>query len=163
LKNKNIEIFEPRANSVRNKEEGPVVFATTGEQYASKFIVPCNDSWSNLGRFNGVSYALYSDKERFLKEDKGGAIYTLPSTTFYHETKYGGTKDGWVSKEPVKPLSKKIYESGLKSMLSLGVQVYFVDKTVFEDIANSIDQGFSLIVTLESENMLRKINFIKIS
>lgn len=159
--NKNIKVFEPKADSVRHPDEGPVVFATTSEKNASKFIVPCNDSWSNLGRFNGVNYALYCDKAKFIKEDKGGAIYTFSSDNFYHETKFGGTSDEWVSKSSVTPVSKRIYESGLEAMLSLGVQVYFVDKKVFENIKNSNDHGYSIVSNLQSENMRKNINVEK--
>lgn len=160
--NKNIDVFEPRAETVRDPNEGPVVFATTSEAKASKFLVPTNDNWSESGAFNQVNYIVISDEERFRNLDKGGSIYTIPSDTFYQDPKIRGGSSEWVSKEPVKPVAKEDFESGLDTMIEFGVQVYFVDKKTFEKIQNSEDHGYEILKKLDSENKKRNMNIINL-
>lgn len=156
--NRHINIFEPRAESVRDENEGPVVFATSDKILASIFIVSTDDSWANSGLFSNVHYFVCGDKARFKKLDKGGAIYTLPPDTFENDpTKGLGTRE-WTSKLPVKPIKKDIYKSGLDAMVEMGVQVYFVDMNTFGQILQSNDHGNAIIRSLVSENKVRNIN-----
>lgn len=43
--NSNIKVFEPRNNHIRDKEEGPVVFATSSLKLASCYLFSWDDSW----------------------------------------------------------------------------------------------------------------------
>jgi hypothetical protein len=164
--NRNIEEFQPRAKSVRHPDEGPVVFATTSEAEASKFLVPCNDSWSKLGSFTydhegkskTVSFAVYSDRKKFDENDKGGSIYTFSPERFGLDPVYAVRKSEWTSKVPVKPLSKIDFESGLEAMLSYSVQVFFVDSKTWERIKLSDDGMFEILKTQVSENTKSGIN-----
>jgi len=160
--NRNIKEFEPRAESVRDPNEGPVVFATPNKADATKFLVSTSDEWTALGAFGGVSFAIISDKKRFEKADKGGAIYSLPSDTFDFDPEKGTGDKEWTSREKVKPLSKEEYESGLEAMIDHGIQVFFVDKETSEKIQKSNDHGNKIIRGLESENKKRGENFTKI-
>jgi hypothetical protein len=154
--NPNIYILKPCAKSVRDPNEGPVVFATPSLPYVTMFLVNSDDSWTTKGRFNKTFYTVISDKNRFLKTDKGGTIYTLPNDAFYCDLKRGMGKLEWVSKKPVKPIGKKHYESGLEAMIDNGVQVYFVGKQTFQKIRQAEDHGFSILQTIQSEN--QKLN-----
>lgn len=157
---RDIQEFEPRAQSVRDPEEGPVVFATPSEAYASMFIVRTDDRWSEKGRFNNVYYTVVSDKQRFKEMDKGGSIYTLPSETFSSDkTKNMGMTE-WTSRKTVKSIRKTDYESGLEAMLEHGVQVYFVDPETWLRIKDSRDHGFSILLGQQSENQKKGINYI---
>lgn len=150
--NKNIKIFEPRAESVRDKNEGPVVFATPYKDYASCFIVNTNDTWTRISRWGIGSppwNIIVSDKERFEKLDKGGAIYELSSESFHYDKNEGTKESEWVSKIPTKPVKKTIYKSGLKAMLENGVNVFFVSKEVFSNIVNSEDHGYAILLKLK--------------
>lgn len=155
--NRDIEIFEPRNEHVRDINEGPVIFATPQKDYASCFIVATDDSWVQISGFNNVQVVVISDQSRFEREDKGGAIYELPSDTFVNEIR-GSANDEWTSREAVRPIGKEVYELGLEAMLKYGVQVYFVEKYTFEIIKNAKDNGMSILRTLESENKKRDLN-----
>lgn len=155
--NKNIDVFEPRDEHVRDIDEGPVVFATPHKDLASCFLFENDDSWVSISRFNGVQVIIISDRERFEREDYGGVIYELPSDTFVHEIR-GGAKDEWTSRVSVKSNNKTEYKSALEAMLELGVQVYFVDKSIFGKIKDSKDNGMAILRTLDSENKLKNIN-----
>lgn len=160
--NKNLEVLEKRAESVRDESEGPVVFASSDKAGVTKFLVSSNDSWTKKGRFGGIHYNIISDRQRYEKEDKGGAIYHLSSDTFELDETRGGGKDEWTSRISVKPVNKEEYESGLQAQLDNGVQVFFVDKKTFENIIQSEDYGNSIIRDLESENKKLSINYQKI-
>lgn len=152
--NKDVKEFEPRAETFRDPEEGPVVFATPDKAYASCFIVSgINDRWCQISVFDGsIHVMIISDKERFLKIDKGGAIYALPSETFETDPEKSKTGREWTSREPVKPSDKTEYKTGLQAMIENDVQVYFVDRKTFERIQKSEDYGFEIIKSLKSEN-----------
>ena len=144
----NLKVLKPQEDTrPRDFSEGPVVFATDCFAFSTEFIVPTDDSWANGGAFNDVSYFIISDKNRFLKVDKGGSIYLVPSTTF---KKYN--RKEWFSTKPVKTVSKVKFNSGLEAMIIRRVQVYFVNKTLYQKIQESDDHGLSILNTLTSEN-----------
>lgn len=155
--NRNIELIEPKAESVRDKGEGPVVFATPDKAEASKFIVPSDDTWTRKMRFGDVHVHIISDRGRYEKADKGGTIYHLDANTFEND-KTKGTGTEWTSMVAVKPFEKEEYESGLQAQLENGVQVYFVDNDIFGRINKSDDHGYTIIKSLESENKARNVN-----
>jgi hypothetical protein len=155
---RNITQFQPRNNSVRDPEEGPVIFATASKTEATKFLVKTDDSWANLGAFGDVHFVVCADRERFEASDVGGAIYHLPSESFSLDPKYTKSTKEWTSRVPVVPTAKEEFESGLDTMIQTGVQVFFVDRETFEMIQASDDHGNRIIRNLESENMRRDVN-----
>lgn len=160
--NRNIEMFEPRAESIRDANEGPRVFATEDLSKAVKFLVPCDDSWSQLSRWGNAHVAVYADRERFEENDKGGSVYELSSESFSVDPKFTKSSKEWTSKEPIKPVKKIDYDSGLEAMIENNVQVYFVDKKTFTQIQESEDNGNSIIRSLKSVNQERGKNIVKI-
>lgn len=158
--NRDITEFEPRANSIRNPNEGPLVFATPDIKRAIRFLVPVNESWTQISSFNNLHIIVISDKERFLALDKGGAIYTLSPENF--ELENDEHKDEWTSKTKVKPSSKIQFDSALEAMLNHSVQVYFVSPEILEAIRSSKDHGLSILREQKSENERLEKNFIKL-
>ncbi len=156
--NREIKRFEPRSEKVRDPKEGPKVFATSDRRMASVFMVGADDSWANSGTHNGVPYLVISDRERFEKLDKGGAIYHLPSDTFESDPYKGLGSIEWTSSEPVEPFHKEEHRSALEAMLEHGVQVYFVDPDTYEQTQTAPDHGFSILKSAISENQRRDIN-----
>jgi len=129
-----IEIFEPRAEGVRDKKEGPVVFGSPSRAFAAMFLVPSDDSWTTKSRIGDSYYHIISDRERYLREDKGGAIYTLPSLTFVSDPTKGMGKGEWTSKAAVAPVKTEVFKSGLEAQKSLGVQICFVGTEEFREM-----------------------------
>lgn len=158
--NKEIEEFEPRAESIRDPDEGPKIFATPDKAYASMFLVPTDDRWTQKSTFNGLNCHVISDKKLFEELDRGGSIYSLPSDTFKTDPKKSKTGREWTSKETVSPIDKTAYKSGLEAMIKNGVQVYFVDKPTFKKIQESADHGLGILKTLESENQKQEKNAV---
>lgn len=157
--NQDIEILEPKAVKTRDPNEGPVVFATDDKAYVTMFLVKSDDSWTlKFGLGNSSRdcdwYICINDQQRYLDADKGGAIYTLPKNQFLTEPKPNSTPE-WASNEPVKPLKKEIYPSGLEAMIENGVQVYFTTPEQFESLKTKRETRFEDLRNLESENEKR--------
>jgi hypothetical protein len=155
--NRDLQVIETRQESVRDKNEGPVVFATHDEACASLFLVNSNDSWTFKGRINGVHYHIISDRKRFEELDKGGSIYEVPSDSFERKINDESWQSlEWTSTKPVNPIRKTDYSSGLEAMIDKGVLVYFVDKEMFEELTKNHRINSNLLKTLVSENQTRK-------
>lgn len=146
--------LEPRAVSVRDVTEGPVIFATPNQAIASMFLVPIRQ---HSGRFNGMPYFV-AIKADFDMRDLGGSIYTIAAEGFTFDRDKGLGELEWVSASPVPVLSETQYSSGLTCMLEHGVQVYLVDKSTFVKIDTAEDHGLAVLQRCLSENTLRNIN-----
>jgi len=148
--NKNIAIFEPRAESIRDPKEGPVIFGAPDKVYASMFLVPSDDDWTSKGQFSGQYYQAIADEKRYRELDKGGAIYTFSSESFETDLTKSMKQREWISRKPVKPIKKEVYESGLEAMKQLGVKVVFVTSDVFSEFRQKlrsglVDEAFKLL------------------
>ena len=137
--NRDIEIFKPRAESVRDEDEGPVVFATPDKAYAAMFIVSTDDKWTSKSRNNGSYTCVIGNIDRYRSSDNGGAIYEMASDKYVTTPDKGMGSKEWISKEPVTPERADIYESGLEAMIELGVNVYVMEQEEF-DVFNSLKQ-----------------------
>lgn len=133
-----IEVLEPQSKNIRDKNEGPVIFATPSIKLASSFLFRWDDSWvhccvstNNLPKNEYRVIMVISDKERFLESDKGGSIYLLPSKNFEFDPLKGLGKYEYTSKEHVKPFAKLYFSSAMEAMKNFGVEVYFVSKKQF--------------------------------
>ena len=105
-----------------------------------------------------IAYAIIvGDREKFAERDAGGYIYVLPSDKF-EPSPHKGMSNEWVSKEGVKPVEVKEYNSALDAMLENSVQVYFVNDATYQKIRRAEDHGCSILKSLESENKRRNIN-----
>jgi len=160
--NRHIDEFEPRAETVRSKTEGPVVFATPDRVGVTVFLTPTNDSWTRSGCFSDghhrVNFIVINGRDRFLHLDHGGAVYELPSDTFNTDPNLGSRENEWTSRVPVRPIKQTEVESSLDEMLRVGIQVYFVDDKTFQSINQSNDHGHAVLKSLVSENQRRHLN-----
>lgn len=130
--NREIKRLEPRAETVRDEEEGPVVFATPDKGLASVFMLPHDDSWTASGRIGEKPFFLYTDEEKLEENDRGGSLYLLPAETFTQPEGDGNHRSEWVSREPVTPIEKTDYESAVAAMKENGVDVVHVDQQTLE-------------------------------
>lgn len=157
---KGIKEFTPRKGNYRDKKEGSVIFSTPDKALASIFMVEGhNDSWTKIGYFGDVLViVICMDRDEYIKKDKGGVVYEVPSDSFDYNPNLGMGEKEWTSREPVKPIDETSYTSSLDTMVDNGVQVYFVDKTTFKEIWDADDYGKEIIFGLTSENSRRGKN-----
>lgn len=155
-----IQELTPREGNFRDEDEGAVIFSTPDKALASVFLVEGHgDHWMQIGFFGDIPVVVINaDREGFIKDDKGGFMYTVPSDTFDYNPHKGMGEREWTSREPVKPLSETRYPSALDAMIENGVQVYFVDKKIFGKLNNSDDYGYHILIGLTSENKRRGKN-----
>ena len=147
-RNGEINVFEPRAEKIRDENEGPRVFGTSSRAMASIFLVESDDSWVQSGSMDGTPYIIISDEEKYKRLDTGGTMYSLPNDTFENDPEKGLRELEWTSKEPVTPTEKEFIPSALADMLAQGVKIYFVDKETFKNIQDAPDQGESILLNL---------------
>lgn len=150
---RDIQEFEPRAETTRDVTEGPVVFATPDKGYASMFMVPTDDSWTAKGRFTTDGkvepwHIVISDRERFNELDIGGMIYILNPSSFISDPDRNMHSIEWTSKNAVIPIGGEEYASALEAMYENGVNVFFTDLETFNRISMSDDHGRAIIHSL---------------
>ncbi len=157
---KGIKEFTPRRGSYRDRNEGPVIFSTPDRALASVFMMKeHDDSWTRIGYFGDVLViVICMDRDEYIKKDKGGFIYEVPSDTFDYNPNLGMGDKEYTSREPVKPINETSYISSLNTMIDSDVQVYFVDKKTFKDILDAEDHGKEIVSDLTSENSRRGKN-----
>ena len=156
----NIKELAPMEGNYRDESEGPVIFSTPDKALASVFLVEGHgDHWMQIGFFGDIPVVVINaSREGFIKNDKGGIMYSVPSDNFDFDPSKGMGEKEWTSNKPVKPLSEIKYPSALDAMIENGVQVYFVDKKTFDAINNSDNYGYGILVGLASENEKRGKN-----
>lgn len=149
-----IKEFTPNRGNYRDENEGAVIFSTPDKALASAFLVEGHgDHWMQIGFYGGIPVVIINaDREEFIKNDKGGVMYAFSSDTFDYDPNKGMGEKEWTSQESVKPLSEEKYTSALDAMIENGAQVYFVDKKTFDDINNSDNHGYNILIGLTSEN-----------
>jgi len=147
--NTNIKAFEPRDKSTRTPGEGKLVFATPDPRVAAMFLVPSEVGPSEIGVYDDRAVIIINATPHDLEaKDQGGAIYTLPSTTFTVDPKLGMGVMEWTSKVAVEPIDKKVYPSAIQALAQFGVEIYLVDDAMFRNIQSSEDYGWSMLESL---------------
>lgn len=104
------------------------------------------------GNHSGIHYHVISDRERYIRADKGGAIYYLDSVSFECDESQDDSSDEWTSTSAVIPIDKEVYASGLQAQLDYGVQIYFVDTDTYRRIIEAGKDLGNILRTLTSEN-----------
>ncbi len=155
-----LEELTPQSKTIRDANEGPVVFATPDLAYATMFLVPTDDSWVIIGVHNNLYYIAISDRDAFLNLDKGGAIYSLPVDNFYCDLAKSGREKEWVCKASVRPLNKTTVTSSLYAMMEHGVQVFFVSKSTFDHMYSHPEKAVTFLTDSVSENKRTGINYL---
>ena len=181
-----IESFEPRVLWKRHEKETDVVFSTPHLGFAAAFMVSHDKSRDFSIKIHSFDFGpllfICNKEEEFLETDKGGAIYILPSKTFYCDIGLMGISrkeifsegshlkmgslDEWVSKEAVKPLHKIEFQLTLQAMIDFGVQVYFTDDIAFQKLRKAIKDPSDKVTAprilsdLLSENQRQNKNII---
>ncbi len=151
--NRNLTLLEPSNKTTRDISEGSLVFATPDKALASIFLVPTDDSWAIIGRFNDSNkltpwHLIVSNKRRFKKLDKGGAIYHLSAKGFSSTGEQGMGHIEWTSPHSARPIDKDGYDTATQAMEELGVNIYFVNRRTLTAIKKASDDGREIISTL---------------
>lgn len=165
--NRNISVIHPKKLSIRDKNEGAVVFASQNKGVASTFIPrykEYNDDNVIIDVHKRKPVVLITNKKKFLDEDKGGSLYKLNKSKSFKRKFMGGFgRYEYTTKSKVKPIEEKKYDSSLDAMIDNGAQVYFVPKKIYNQYHKIIDDYpkthtsklTRLLKSLKSENEKR--------
>ena len=153
---KGLEELQPQSRPHR-AEEGELLYATPDMAISSIFLV--EGAHYGCGKFGNVPYAwIIADRDEFIRNDKGGHIYVVPSDSFEINRGRGMGNDEYASDKPVQPVKAMEYSSAVDAMVENGVQVYFIDQETYEHVQMSKDHGYSIFNGIQSENQRRGTN-----
>jgi len=145
---KNLKIIKPQRTLSNNQYIGDFVFATKDIKLATMYLAT-KGLYTLMETDNEPHIVIVSDVKDYLKNDKGGAIYTLPSEGFIKTPQKGLEKYELVSKKAIKPVDIKVYAKSLDAMKEMGIKIYFVDMDTFNKI-NQPNKGQKIISSLKS-------------
>ncbi len=89
---------------------------------------------------------------------EGGAIYTVPAESFSFDPNKGLGQHELTVTQSITPISKEEFNSTLETMLSMGVQVYFIGKDILKKTRRDPEDLLEALENMQSENQKRNIN-----
>lgn len=129
-----IDYLEPRGLTVRQADEGSVVFATPSRALASCFMIPWDDSFATLNVLpDGSLHFTTSDMQRLEESDQGGSIYSLLPHDFSCDENTGLQEYEWTSTVTQQPLHEEKHVSALQAMQKNGIQFIQMSQDEFDD------------------------------
>ena len=149
---KDISEFEPRNEFPRYEGEDNLVFATPYKEVAAMFLVPKNIP-TEISKY-GDTYVLFVNgtEDEFNSLDKGGAIYELPADSFETNKDLGMGDTEWVSKWPVRPISKTLYNLTAEALRENDIRIYFLNDDIFAKVKANPSNGLDIIKNLKHIN-----------
>lgn len=131
---KNIETFYPGKNkAVTERGELKGVRATPHKTLAAAFVrEKCCPVTIGSFDHDKTWFIVVSDKDKFLKSDRGGTIYSFSPENFTFNPSLLG-KSEYITSVAVRPTRKEEYSSSLEAMLNAGVQVYLLTPKLYEE------------------------------
>ena len=133
----------------------PSVFGTERADVAGLFMFP-PDILTSIGFEQDIAYiCIWGTLEEFIPKNTSGFLYTLSSATFEKV----GKEYEWQSFEPATPIEVKEFPQSIAGMMSLGIQVYFInDDILFDKIVADKNNRTPILKSLISENQKLGIN-----
>jgi hypothetical protein len=137
---KNLTVIQPQRTLSRDKYIGDYVFATSDLKLAAMYLATKGKGTLMDYTSKEPAIVICSDEREYVRNDKGGAIYIVPADSFKKSPQEGLEESEVVSKVPVTPLDKKVYEHSLDAMHELGITVYFADQKTFDALVKARDE-----------------------
>ena len=139
--NKDLRLIEPKKTLSRDVCIGDYVFATSNKRLAAMYLATRGKPILLNVRSTAPRVIICTNTEEYIEYDKGGAIYTIPASSFRRTPQEGLEDSELVSEVAVKPISKKVYETSLEAMQEAGVEVYFVSREQFDEILRNKNEA----------------------
>lgn len=137
---KDLLLIEPKRTLSKDKFIGNFVFATTDKILAIMYLTAKGYATLMGLHEEQPNIVICANSEDYLKHDKGGAIYELPSESFIESPQKELSDCELVSKVSVKPLRKLVYDKSIDTIMDAGIHVRFVDKQTFDSLIGNPDQ-----------------------
>jgi hypothetical protein len=142
---KDLTIIQPRNEFPRFDSEQDLVFATQHLAVAAMFLAPRSIP-TEMSIF-GDRYILFIEatEDAYKAVDTGGAIYTLPSTSFSTNPNVGMGENEWTSSVAVTPITKQLFATSLEAIMLQDAEYYFVSPADMKIIQSNPAQALDII------------------
>ena len=138
---KDLKTIQPKRTLSRDVYIGDYVFATSDIRLAAMYLATKGTAILLNVDYEVPRVVICSEANDYIANDKGGAIYTVPATSFTNTPQKGLEKSELVSKVAVKPIDKKLYERSLDAMKEANIAVYFVNPEKFNKLVDAKDES----------------------
>lgn len=138
---KDLKIIHPKRTLSKNVYIGDYVFATSDIRLAAMYLTTIGNAALMNVETEIPTVAICNNPKDYIANDKGGAIYTVSSTTFKKTPQEGLEKSELVSEVAVKPIDKRIYNRSIDAMKEMGVVIYFVNKKIFDGLVQAKNES----------------------
>lgn len=138
---KNLTEIKPRRTLSRDVYIGDYVFATSDFVLAAMYLATKGNAILMNVKAKDPIIVICNNETDYLSNDKGGAIYTVPISTFRKSPQAGLEESEMVSNVAVTPSDKRVYDSSLEAMKEMGITIYFVNEKVFSKIVAAKDES----------------------
>lgn len=138
--NKSLKIIEPRRALSKGVYIGDYVFATKDKMLATMYLATKGYAVLLGSKDKNPNIVICADAQDYLASDHGGAVYELPEEFFFESPQTELAEYELVSKFPVKPLSKMVYEKSIDAMHKSGIDIKFVDQETFDNLIGNLKQ-----------------------
>lgn len=135
--NKELILLEPKQTLSKDKCIGDYLFATSDKLLATMYLVTKGYGALFGSRDNPPHIVIGANKDEYMANDKGGAIYELPVSSFIESPQVELSEYEMVSTKSVKFLKRTIFDNSLDAMHSAGVKIHFVDQKTFDNLIHS--------------------------
>lgn len=164
---KGLKLLTPR---LTHKSPTPQLFAGNNPEWVIPFLIKGGNEWCRLGAFanaNGdiIRYVQVSNRDEYQKNDIGGAVYRLSGKDFSSNlgTFPRAVPVEWVCSKPIVPLDSVEFDSAIKAMLELGVQLFYISQAQLDEHDKRPDEGWKKLLSIESENQKHNIGIRDLS
>lgn len=134
---KNLTLIHSKRTISRDVYIGDFVFATSDKRLSAMYLATKGIEILLDVDSDAPTIVICDKPDNYLKHDKGGAIYVLPSDTFIKSPQLGLEKYELVSKTAVEPRGKVVYKYSLDAMKEVGVVIYFVGQKMFDNLVQA--------------------------
>lgn len=132
--NKHLTKIHPQKTLSNDVFIGNFVFATSDIKLAAMYLATKGNATLMNVKAKKPIIVICNNPKDYIDNDKGGAIYTVPASTFVKSPQEGLRDSEVVSSVTVIPIDKQVYASSLDAMQKMGITVYFVKDSVFNEI-----------------------------
>lgn len=131
-----MDVIKPQKTLSKDIYIGDYVFATSNKVLAAMYLTTRGVPTIMHYEYERPVIMIMASSEEYAKGDIGGAIYTVPAESFTNTPQAGLEDSEFVSSVEVMPISKKIYNSSIEAIKSMGITINFISKDYFNELSS---------------------------
>ena len=117
----------------------PFVFASRYKAIAACFLLPKDPEWMCVFYTqNGLVRFVAGNHQRLERENKGGSLYMLSGTEFFHSEHEGMEYMEWLAEKPQQVIHESAYPCAIRAMQMNGVKMSHLSPAVFKAMRDKV-------------------------